>query len=69
MKVFAQRPTRISAVATVLLKTNTFTVRYYERQTDRDRDRHRERQRVKASDKTIIKPDFFLLSKFLWFVS
>ena len=50
VKVLAQRPTHISAVATVLLITKTFTVRYYERQTDRQRQtetkrntgRHRE---------------------------
>ena len=31
MKILAQRPTRISAVATILLITKTFTVKYYYR--------------------------------------
>ena len=31
VKILAQRPTGISAVATVLLITETFTVRYYDR--------------------------------------
>ena len=31
MKILAQRPTHISAVATVLLITKTFTVKYYDR--------------------------------------
>ena len=31
VKILAQRPTHISAVATVLLITNTFTVKYYDR--------------------------------------
>ena len=29
--ILAQRPTRISAVATILLITKTFTVKYYDR--------------------------------------
>ena len=37
VKILAQRPTRISAVATVLLITKTFTVKERERETDRDR--------------------------------
>ena len=31
VKILAQRPTHISAVATVLLITKTFTVKYYDR--------------------------------------
>ena len=31
MKISAQRPTHISAVATALLITKTFTVKYYDR--------------------------------------
>ena len=31
MKILAQRPTHIYAVATVLLITKTFTVKYYDR--------------------------------------
>ena len=31
MKILAQRPTHISAVATVLLITKTFAVKYYDR--------------------------------------
>ena len=31
VKILAQRPTRISAVATVLLITKTFVVKYYDR--------------------------------------
>ena len=31
MKILAQRPTHISAVATVLSITKTFTVKYYDR--------------------------------------
>ena len=31
MKILTQRPTHISAVATVLLTTKTFTVKYYNR--------------------------------------
>ena len=31
MKILAQRPTHISAFATVLLITKTFTVKYYDR--------------------------------------
>ena len=31
VKILPQRPTRISAVATVLLITKTFTVKYYDR--------------------------------------
>ena len=56
MKILAQRPTHISAVATVLLITKTFTVKYYdrereretetERQTETDRDRDREREKL-----------------------
>ena len=34
MKILAQRPTRISAVATVLLITKTFTVRERERERE-----------------------------------
>ena len=48
MKISAQRPTHISAVATVLLITKKFTVKYYdrrEREIDRERHRDRERQR------------------------
>ena len=47
MKILAQRPTHISAVAAVLLITKTFTVKYYDRrqrETDRHRDRQRQRQ-------------------------
>ena len=33
--ISAQRPTYISAVATVLLITKTFTVKYYERERER----------------------------------
>ena len=43
MKILAQRPTHISAGATVLLITKTFL--HTERQTDRQRQRHRHRQR------------------------
>ena len=38
VKILVQRPTLISAVATVLLITNTFTVKYYERERKRERD-------------------------------
>ena len=31
VKILAQRPTHISAVATILLTTKTFTVKYYDR--------------------------------------
>ena len=31
VKILAQRQTHISAVATVLLRTKTFTVKYYDR--------------------------------------
>ena len=52
VKILALRPTHISAVATVLLITKTFTVKYSrDRQTDRQRETethretHTERQR------------------------
>ena len=51
VKILAQRPTHISAVATVLLITTTFTVKYHERiQTNRTSiiittERVRERER------------------------
>ena len=55
MKILAQRPTQISAVATVLLITKTFTVKYYyrrlERETERDRERQTDRQRQRQRDK------------------
>ena len=38
MKILAQRPTHISAVATVLLKTKRFTVKYYDRRLERERE-------------------------------
>ena len=59
VKILAQRPTHISAVATVLPITKTFTVKYYYRrereryrQTDRqtDRDRHRETERQRETE-------------------
>ena len=52
MKILAQRPTHISAVATVLLMTKTFTVPFLEREreTDRDRDRETERQRQRQRE-------------------
>ena len=34
MKILAQRPTHIHAVATVLLITKTFTVKYYDRRIE-----------------------------------
>ena len=34
MKILVQRPTQISAVATVLIIIKTFTVKYYERERD-----------------------------------
>ena len=45
MKILAQRPTRISAVTTVLLITMTFIVRERERDRDRETDRDTDRQR------------------------
>ena len=44
VKILAQRPTHISAVATVLLITKTFTVK--ERQTDRHKQTDRQGKRV-----------------------
>ena len=37
VKILAQRPTHISAVATVLLITKTFTVKYYDRRIQTNR--------------------------------
>ena len=55
VKVLAQRPTHISAVATVLLITKTSIVKYYERdrQTDRktDTDTQRYRDRETETDR------------------
>ena len=46
VKILAQRPTHISAVATVLLIPKTFIVKYYDRrQTDSDRQIDREADR------------------------
>ena len=46
VKILAQRPTHISAVATVLLITKTFTVKYSrERQTDRQTETETETER------------------------
>ena len=50
MKILAQRPTHISAVATVLLITKTFIVKYYDRRRREERrgergERERERER------------------------
>ena len=53
MKILAQRPTHISAVAAVLLITKTFTVKYYgrrQRQTDRQTQKDRDRQRQKQTE-------------------
>ena len=44
VKILAQRPTYISAVATELLITKTFTVKYYDRERERQRQRDRQRQ-------------------------
>ena len=44
VKILAQRPTHVSAVATVLLITKTFIVKGRERERERERDRDRERQ-------------------------
>ena len=41
VKILAQSPTHISAVATVLLITKTFTVKYYYRERERERERER----------------------------
>ena len=46
MKILAQRPTHISAVATVLLITKTFTVKYYDRRQHQYKYSKRERQRI-----------------------
>ena len=48
MKILAQRPTHISAVATMLLITKTFTVKYYYRriQTNRETETETEREVV-----------------------
>ena len=51
MKILVQRPTHISAVATVLLITKTFTMRERETHTERDRDRQTDRQRHRQTDK------------------
>ena len=64
MKILAQRPTHISAVATVLLIIKTFTVKHYdrriwtnrtsrerERQRQTDRQRQREAQTEKETDR------------------
>ena len=37
MRILAQRPTHISAVATILLITKTFTVKYYDRRIPTNR--------------------------------
>ena len=37
MKILAQRPTHISAVAIILLITKTFTVKYYDRRIPTNR--------------------------------
>ena len=38
VKILAQRPTHVSAVATVLLVTKTFIVKYYQRERERETD-------------------------------
>ena len=62
MKILAQRPTHISADATVLLITKTFTVKYYDRriqtnrtsiiiiinETDTDRQRQTDRESLRG---------------------
>ena len=52
MKILAQGPTQVSAVATILLITKTFTVKYYDRrresETEREREREREREYVRV---------------------
>ena len=43
VKILTQRPTHISAVATVLRITKTFTVKYFDRIKARERQLERER--------------------------
>ena len=45
MKILAQRPTHIYAVATVLLITKTFTVKYYDRRIQTNTVSRRRRRR------------------------
>ena len=49
MKILAQRPTHISAVATILLITKKFTET--DRQTDRQTETERQRQRDRDRDR------------------
>ena len=51
VKILAQRPTHISAVATVLLITKTFTVKYYDRRLERERGREREGERERGRER------------------
>ena len=64
VKILAQRPTHISLVATALLITKTFTVKYYNRRqhqykysinnnnnNKRQRQRDRERQTERETDR------------------
>jgi len=48
VKILVQRPTRVSAVATVLLITKTFIVKYYDR---RIIDKLRERQSQRETER------------------
>ena len=54
MKILAQRPTHIPAVATVLLITKTFTVKYYDRRLEREREREREREHSNSDENFIL---------------
>ena len=51
VKILAQRPTHISAVATVLLITKTFTVKYYYRRLQRGYREKREKERERREKK------------------
>ena len=51
VKILAQRPTHISAVAAVQLITKTFTVKYYNGRRERERQRQRQREREREKER------------------
>ena len=50
VKMLAQRPTHISAVATILLITKTFTVKYYDSRLEKERELASGRERESERD-------------------
>ena len=61
VQIIPQRPTHISAVATVLLITRTFIVQYYERkrqtQTDRQTEKGTDRQTDRQTERSNTEPE------------